>query len=774
VSAETDFEKEDRTPAADATRDPIAMRGAVTAILSTRSARLVIAAFASLALLAFIQSNAMAAGLDGGHPNDIGFQDHPYTGPGLPGAGTTPSASKPESKLWFNDGSWWGSLWSTSAGDFHIFRLNKATQEWIDTGVQLDNRGGTRADTLWDGQHLYVASHGFTNVATPKYPARLYRLSYDASRKTYVHDAGFPVAINDYKSETLVIDKDQTGTLWATWVQGTSVMVTHTVDGNDAVWAAPFVLPAEGAIGLDPDDISSVVQIGGDRVGIMWSNQKASKMYFAVHKNSDPAHRWTGEVAVSGRGNADDHISLKSDGFGFVYAVTKTSQIDDLRPLVYLLVRAPIGGWLKFTVGREEDSHTQPILLLDETNRMIHVFMSSPQAGGTIYHKMAPMLLPTFPGGLGTAFIESGAAGVINSATSTKQNISSRTGIAVLAVQNDPGIYWHNTLDIQAPGLEADFSGGPRTAGVPFSVPFRDRTIGNPSSWMWFFGDGGWSRQRNPSYTYKTPGLYGVTLVVTDNRGRISTIRRPAYIDARPLTADFTANPPAGERPITISFTDKTIGSPTSWSWRFGDGATSTQRNPSHLYTRAGNFSVTLTVRDAAGKTSSKTRMVSVMAAFPFTPVADAQVRSITADRNYGASPVLRVKHGGSAATAEHYRTYIRFNVSGLNGTVVTARLRLYVTDASTGGGTVYVSPAGWDELGLAWLNAPAHIGGALGTFGAVNPGTWAEVTLPASAFARGNGTYDLVIEGTHPRHGMSEYQSREGANPPQLLLQAH
>jgi PKD repeat protein len=750
------------------------MRGALTATYCTRTARILITALATFALLAFIQSNAFAAPLGGGHQNDIGFRDHPYTGPGLHSAGTTPSASKPESKLWYNDGKWWGSIWSAEAGDFHIFRLNKATQEWIDTGVVLDTRSGTRADTLWDGTHLYVASHGFTNNATPRYPARLFRLSYDTSRDTYVHDPGFPVAISDYKSETLVIDKDQTGTLWATWVQGTSVMVNHTVGGNDAVWSTPFVLPAEGSTGLNPDDISSVIEIAGERIGIMWSNQRRSKMYFAVHKNGDPASKWSSEVALSGQGNADDHINLKSDQFGFVYAVTKTSQDENLRPLVYLLVRAPIGGWLKFPVGREDDNHTQPIMLLDETNRMIHVFLTSAQAGGTIYHKMAPMLLPKFPVGLGTPFIESGTAGMLNSATSTKQNVDSRTGIAVLAVQNDPGLYWHNTLDIQAPGLEADFSGGPKMAGVPFAVPFRDRSIGSPTSWMWFFGDGGWSRNRNPSYTYKSPGLYGVTLVVTDSRGRISTIRRPAYIDARPLTADFTANPPAGERPITISFSDKTIGTPTSWSWRFGDGATSSQRNPSHLYTRAGNFSVTLTVKDAQNKTSTKTRLVSVMAAFPFTPSADAQVRSVSPDRNYGTQPILRVKHGGSAATAEHYRTYIRFNLSGLLGTVVTARLRLYVTDASTGGGTVYVSPAGWDEGALSWLNAPAHIGGALGTFGAVNPGTWAEVSLPASAFAGGNGVYNFVIEGTAPRHGMSEYMSREGANPPQLLLQTH
>jgi PKD repeat protein len=740
----------------------------------TRTPRLLVAILATFAFLAFLYSSASAAPFEGGHPNDIGFRGHLYTGPGLPSAGTTPSASKPESKLWFNDGSWWGSLWSTETGDFKIHRLDDATHEWVDTGVALDSRGGTRADTLWDGTHLYVASHGFTNVASPGFPSRLYRLSYDTTTETYVHDPGFPVALNNYKSETLVIDKDSKGTIWATWVQGTSVYVSHTVGGDDSVWAAPFVLPAPGATGLNPDDISSLVEFAGDKIGVMWSNQQASKMYFAIHRDGDPASKWTGETALAGPGNADDHINLKSDQFGFVYAVTKTSHEEGSLPLIYLLVRSPIGGWMKFVVGLKSDNHTQPILLLDETNRTIHIFMTSAQAGGTIYHKVAPMIMPSFQAGLGTPFIESGTAGVLNSATSTKQNVDSRTGIAVLAVQNDVGAYWHNSLAIGAPGLEADFSGGPKTAGVPFSVPFRDRTIGNPTHWLWFFGDGGFSLSRNPTHTYKTPGLYGVTLVVTDAAGRISTIRKPAYIDARPLTADFTANPPAGERPVTISFTDTTIGTPTSWAWRFGDGATSTQRNPSHLYTSAGNFAVTLTVRDAQGKTSTKTRMVSVIATFPFIPVADTQIRSSDPAQNYGTSPVLRVKHGGSAATAEHYRTYIRFNVSGVIGAVVGAKIRLFVEDGSTGGGTVYAGPAGWDEGALNWLNAPGHVGDALATLGAVTPGTWTEVTIPASAFAPGDGVYDFVIEGTGPSHGMSAYTSREGANPPQLLLQTH
>src|SRR5215213_10014315 len=72
---------------------------------------------------------------------------------------STPTGEKPESKLWWNDGSWWGSLCATD-NHYHIFRLNLSTNSWLDTGTLLDDRPTTKADTLWDAgnKKLYIAS----------------------------------------------------------------------------------------------------------------------------------------------------------------------------------------------------------------------------------------------------------------------------------------------------------------------------------------------------------------------------------------------------------------------------------------------------------------------------------------------------------------------------------------------------------------------------------------------------------------------------------------
>src|SRR3990172_5524508 len=200
-------------------------------------------------LLAFALFGAAPAVADVG---DVG-----YHGPSYVGTDADPTGEKPESKLWWNDGSWWASMWDEGSSAFRIFRLDVGTQPWVDTGVTLDTRAKSRADVLWDAASgkLYVASHVFRKNTGPSSTrnGRLWRFSYDALKDTYSLESGFPVDINQSDSETLVIEKDSTGRLWATWVEespdgsGTyRVFVSHTL-GSDTVWETPFVLPVAGA-----------------------------------------------------------------------------------------------------------------------------------------------------------------------------------------------------------------------------------------------------------------------------------------------------------------------------------------------------------------------------------------------------------------------------------------------------------------------------------------------------------------------------------------------
>jgi hypothetical protein len=391
-----------------------------------------------------------------------------YVGPSTTGDGSAATGEKPESKLWWNDGSWWSVLFHTASQTHHIFRLDRGTQQWKDTGTMVDNRPKTRSDALWDGTRLYVASHVRASSSSQTYsgnPARLYRFSYNPATKTYVRDTGFPVQMNNYSTETLTIDKDSTGVLWATWAQGSKVYVNNTT-GGDTTWGTPFVLPVTGATALDADDISAVVSFGS-AIGVMWSNQVTSAVYFAIHNDGAPPSTWQGSrTAIQGPKSADDHINIKSlqaDASGRVFAAVKTS-LDDAgaatsSPQILLLARDPATGeWTSAAFGRISDCHTRPIVVLDSQHQIIYVFATAPDSGcpfsgsaGTIFMKSSPMSNISFPLGRGTPVMRDIASPTLNNATSTKQSVTSTTGLVVMASNDSTQRYWHADVGLETP-----------------------------------------------------------------------------------------------------------------------------------------------------------------------------------------------------------------------------------------------------------------------------------------------------------------------------------
>ena len=98
-----------------------------------------------------------------------------------------------------------------------------------------------------------------------------------------------------------------------------------------------------------------------------------------------------------------------------------------------------------------------------------------------------------------------------------------------------------------------------------------------------------------------------------------------------------------------------------------------------------------------------------------FTPVADARVALGSPNSNYGTDSTLRARAGTSA-----YNSYLRFVVSGVpSQSVIAAKLRLYVTDASNSGGSLYLVDPTWTESGITWSNAPPIGGTPIATKGA-------------------------------------------------------
>ena len=380
---------------------------------------------------------------------DVGYQ-----GPSHSGTGTPTGTKRAESVLWWNDGSWWAHMWDTASQDFHIFRLDAATQSWVDTGVLVDPRANTHADVLWDGTHLNVSSHRFVNDGDPAVagvPGYLYRFSYSGG--TYSLDAGFPAAINDYKTETLSIDRDSTGKLWATWQQDNQIYVNHTT-GGDSSWGTPFVLPT--APGVTVDDNSALIAFAG-RIGVMWSNQTTDDagMYFSSHLDGDPDAAWSPpQAAMQGAGTGDDHMNLKwlDASGGRVYAAVKTSFTAPSDPLIMLLVLdVSAGSWQSHTIARVSDCPNRVIVLIDHESAVLHTYATYPappafacsSSGGAIYEKTSPLNPISFPPGRGTLRILNADSPFVHNVSSTKQNVNSQTGIAILADNGPTQTYWH-------------------------------------------------------------------------------------------------------------------------------------------------------------------------------------------------------------------------------------------------------------------------------------------------------------------------------------------
>lgn len=418
----------------------------------------------TLATLVVVMGGAPAAQAD----PTVGYRDMSYGTGGV----QSPTAVKPQSKIWYTpDGTWWGILYDKASQDYHIFRLNRTTQSWVDTGTLVDGRNNSRTDALWDGTHLYVAS-AVTGSASSDLNAYLKRYSYDPTTG-FTRDQGFDkeVKVASGGMEAIVLAKDSTGKLWVTFTQDNKVYINHSLD-SDANWGVPQVLPVNGASNLTPDDISSIVSFdrgqAPPKIGVMWSNRTDDAIYFSSHNDAAPDTSWSPATKVlQGPKSADDHINLRSvqaDPSGRVFAAIKTSYDelpnDPSLPLVYLAVLKQDGTFEKHVFSRVAENHTRPIVMIDSENRQLYMFATSEiSPGDAIVYKKTPLDNINFQPGEGTTFIDdSDPNQTINNATSTKQTVNSRSDLVVLAstdtsrptppVPPIEGFYYHNVLPI--------------------------------------------------------------------------------------------------------------------------------------------------------------------------------------------------------------------------------------------------------------------------------------------------------------------------------------
>ena len=155
------------------------------------------------------------------------------------------------------------------------------------------------------------------------------------------------------------------------------------------------------------------------------------------------------------------------------------------------------------------------------------------------------------------------------------------------------------------------------TGSVSFDDQSQIGATGTITDWLWNFGDpisgsSNTSTMEDPQHTYGIAGPYQVSLTVTSSSGCSNTIVKTITIGVPPAV-NFVSVP--GCINDSTQFTSSIfVDAPalTTWLWEFGDGGTSSEIDPYHIYSLAGSYIVTLTVTDTSGCTNSVTHPIQV------------------------------------------------------------------------------------------------------------------------------------------------------------------
>jgi hypothetical protein len=266
------------------------------------------------------------------------------------------------------------------------------------------------------------------------------------------------------------------------------------------------------------------VRFGGNKIGVVWDFGDWNAFYFTFHIDGAPDNQWSSPVSISHQ--VDNHINLKSlqaDPNGQIYAVVKndcnenngwrdpacagsgptptpgtpvvTPTPNPSSPLIWLFTISTTGVQ-SYTVSTSNDNQTRPSLLIDSQNRNLYVFATTGppgiRRGGQtgINYKMTSMDNIQFPPGQGTPFIWSSTSPAISNGTTTKQDVTSASGIVLLAGDDTTRTYFHNVISL---------SGGSTPTATP--VGTTPTPIGTPGVCQVRFED---VPSTNPFYSFIT------------------------------------------------------------------------------------------------------------------------------------------------------------------------------------------------------------------------------------------------------------------------------
>ena len=269
----------------------------------------------------------------------------------------------------------------------------------------------------------------------------------------------------------------------------------------------------------------------------------------------------------------------------------------------------------------------------------------------------------------GVAFNPAGTlAYVTNYGDNTVSVINPATGTVTgtITVGSKPFGVAFNLIPPQPP--VANFTGTPTSGTVPLTVSFTDASTNTPTSWFWVFNDGSTTNntQQNPIHTFSSVGTYQVDLESTNAYGS-NWSNKTAYITVTSIpTVSFTANVTAGYVPFAVQFNDTSSFSPSSYTWSFGDGNTSTSNSPAFTYRIPGLYTVTHSASNSTQGVSGWLNVTGYIFAYGGAPTGSPLASFVGFPTN-GTTP-LNVKFIDSSSNNPYLGQWYYQNSSINNG----------------------------------------------------------------------------------------------------------
>jgi PKD repeat protein len=178
--------------------------------------------------------------------------------------------------------------------------------------------------------------------------------------------------------------------------------------------------------------------------------------------------------------------------------------------------------------------------------------------------------------------------------------------------------------------LSSNFEISDTVGCAPLSVSFTNKAEHFVHSY-WSFGDGDTSSVVSPNHIYTNNGVYTVQLITVSLNGCVDTSTYQNAIRVSSIQANYTTTFSSSCAPMMVNFVDQSNHA-ISWKWRFGDGMTSTARNPLKIYNNSGGFDVSLSVTNNEGCRDTLTLKNDIFVPGPITnfSVSDSVVCGIS------------------------------------------------------------------------------------------------------------------------------------------------